>query len=184
MSYMILLTPSIIWKTIGLSLCWIIINLSFYGQLVIQALHLQTPSKGITLHKYFFTVLGEAPSLLVSLCLIDHPSFGRRNSLIYFFIGASIFHFGFALTQGVITAFLARFFMKMVFQIIYPLTTESFQTKMRTKGFGFCSGVGRMGAILMPFILIPLDKWNRASVYLLFCILSILAAWISYKLIE
>lgn len=79
---------------------------------------------------------------------------------------------------------LARFFMKDVFQILYPLTTESFSTGFRTKGFGFCSGSGRLGAILMPFVLIPLDSWSRGSVYVLFSLLCLSACAVGWSAIE
>lgn len=78
---------------------------------------------------------------------------------------------------------IARFFMKDVFQVLYPLTTESFKTKFRAKGFGFCSGSGRIGSIIMPFILIPLDTWNRGSVYFLFMILCLIASIICWKMV-
>jgi hypothetical protein len=79
---------------------------------------------------------------------------------------------------------IARFFMKDVFQILYPLTTESFDTKLRAKGFGFCSGGGRIGSILMPFVTIPMDQWKRGSVYILFGVLSVIASFISFRMIE
>ena len=74
---------------------------------------------------------------------------------------------------------IARFFMKDVFQILYPLTTESFETRLRTKGFGFCSGMGRLGSIVMPFVIIPMDQWIRGSVYILFGVASLVAAGVS-----
>ncbi len=58
--------------------------------------------------------------------LIDHPNFGRKNSLLLFFLGASVCHFIFAGTYITVVGAFARFFMKDVFQILYPLVTESF----------------------------------------------------------
>lgn len=117
------------------------------------------------------------PSLLLTMFMVDHPYFGRKNSLIFFFMGAGVFHLLFALSALTVMGSVARFFMKDVFQVIYPLTTESFETKIRTKGFGFCSGFGRMGAILMPFVLMPMDNWKQSSVYILFFVLSMLASF-------
>jgi hypothetical protein len=74
--------------------------------------------------------------------------------------------------------------MKDVFQILYPLTTESFDTRVRSKGFGVCSGGGRMGAILMPFVVMRLDKWYRSSVYILFALLSLVAGAVGYWMVE
>lgn len=108
---------------IALTLCWIIINFCFYGQLVVEAFHITNKSSNLNLSKYFYTVLGEIPSLLISFYMIDHPDFGRKKSLVYFFIGASVFQFIFAGTLITLFGSIARFFMKDVFQILYPLTT-------------------------------------------------------------
>ncbi len=110
------------------------------------------------------------PTFLLSLFIIDNPYFGRKNSLTAFF-AAAISSMLFALFKLTFMASASLFFMKNIFQIIYPLTTESFQTKIRTKGFGFCCGIGRLGSILMSFVLIPLDAWNQSSVYVCFFIL-------------
>lgn len=40
--------------------------------------------------------------------------------------------------------------------MLYPCTTENYGTFNRTLGFGFCSAVGRIGAFIMPYILLPL----------------------------
>ena len=112
--------------------------------------------------------------------MIDHPSFGRKNSLIIYFTSAALFHLLFASTSVIAIGSIARFFMKDVFSVIYPLTTESFKTKIRTKGFGMCSGMGRVGAILMPFVVIPLDEWSYPSVYVCFSVLSLVASWMTW----
>lgn len=58
--------------------------------------------------------------------MIDHIKFGRKNSLAIFFVSAGLFHGLFALTKLTVMGSVARFFMKDVFQILYPITTESF----------------------------------------------------------
>lgn len=148
-----------------------------------EALHISGPKVPLRegLSKYFFTVFGEMPSLLLTMFMIDHPLFGRKNSLVVFFLAAGLFHLLFGLTALTAIGSIARFFMKDVFQVIYPLTTESFETRIRTKGFGFSSGCGRLGAILMPFILIPLDQWKQSSVYILFAVISGVAGLVAWK---
>ena len=183
-SFWVLLHDRYIKKAIALTLCWMVINFCFYGQLVIEAFHLTSKTSTLDLSKYFFTVFGEIPSLLVSFYLIDHPDFGRKKSLIYFFLGAALSHFLFAGTGLTVIGSIARFFMKDVFQILYPLTTESFDTRLRTKGFGFCSGMGRVGSIVMPFVTIPMDRWKRGSVYILFGVFSLLAAGVGSVMVE
>jgi putative MFS transporter len=137
----------------------VILYFSFYGQLTVEALHISGPKMPLRkgLFNYFLTVFGEIPSLILTMFMIDHPFFGRKNSLVALFMAAAIFHIVFGLTALTIAGAMARFFMKGAFQVIYPLTTESYETRIRTKGFGFCSGFGSIGSVLMPFILIPLD---------------------------
>jgi len=81
-------------------------------------------------------------------------------------------------------ASIARFFMKDVFQIIDPLTTESYETKIRIKGYGFCAASSRLGAVLMPYIIIPLDRWKQQSVYYLFSGLMLIAGLIVWSSVE
>jgi hypothetical protein len=116
--------------------------------------------------------------------LIDRPNFGRKNSLTYFFIGAAVCHLSYSFSSFTFFASLSRFFMKDVYQILYPLSTESFETKIRTKGFGFCSGFGRLATVVMPFILFPLDDWSPKSVYITFAILCFLAGYLVFTIIK
>ena len=125
MNFNILFNHNNLTKTLAISTCWIIINYSFYGQLTIEALHISGEKVNLRsgLYKYFFTVFGELPSLLLTLFMIDHPKYGRKNSLAIFFAGATIFHLMFAFTSFTTMGSIARFFMKDVFSILYPLTT-------------------------------------------------------------
>jgi hypothetical protein len=79
---------------------------------------------------------------------------------------------------------IARFFMKDVYQIIDPLITESYETGTRIKGYGFCAAMGRIGAVLMPYVVIPLDLWNQQSVYYLFGVLMLIAGGIVWFSVE
>ena len=122
---MVLFNSTNIKKTLAISTCWIVINYTFYGQLTIEALHISGEQVNLRegLYKYFFTVFGELPSLFLTLFMIDHPKYGRKNSLFIFFAGAAIFHLFFAFTAFTSMGSIARFFMKDVFSILYPLTT-------------------------------------------------------------
>lgn len=130
------------------------------------------------------TILGELPSLAVALYMIDHPSFGRKKSIIIYFCSAGLFHFLFAYTQHIVFSAIARFFMKCAIQLLYLVATEIFDTKVRTKGFGICTGMGRIGSMMMPFVLIPLDMWHQWAVYVLFGVLSLLAGLITGCMID
>lgn len=40
--------------------------------------------------------------------------------------------------------------------MIYPYTTESYNTLQRALGFGTAAAIGRIGSSISPYILIPL----------------------------
>jgi len=102
-------------------LAWFSINFIYFGQLVVLPFIFGKNQKSFS--SYAFTVMGEAPSFLVSLLLIDRPNFGRKNSLKYFFLLSAVAHLLFALFPITLFSSIARFFMKMCFQMLYPCTT-------------------------------------------------------------
>ena len=61
---------------------------------------------------YIFTILGEAPSFLLSLYLVDRPNFGRKTSMIYFFALSGLFLFVFSFNRLTLVSSISRFFMK------------------------------------------------------------------------
>jgi len=101
-----------------------------------------------------------------------------------FYICSSVFLFTFGITSIVFMGSIARFFMKDVYQIIDPLITESYETGVRIKGYGFCAAMSRLGAVLMPYVVIPLDLWNQQSVYYLFAILMFIGGVIVWFSVE
>ena len=113
-----------------------------------------------TIGSFLLATLGELPSLFLNLCLIDREGFGRKNVVIINFVlgGICFVIFSFATITGV--ASLNRFVIKNLFQMLYPLTTESYSSLNRALGFGFNSGMGRIAITIMPFIVVPLAKWH------------------------
>jgi putative MFS transporter len=144
--------------TVSLTVCWFAINFNYYGQLTVLPFIFGKESNSFT--SYILTILGEAPSFFLSLYLIDRPNFGRKKSMLYFFLLSAVFHFLFGFNQLIIVSSLCRFFMKECFQMLYPCTTESYGTFNRTLGFGFCSAIGRLGAFIMPYIVLPMVELN------------------------
>ena len=68
--------------------------------------------------------------------------------------------------------------MKNVFIVGEVMTAEIFDTRVRMWGYNFCSGIGKMGAVVMPYIVFSLDEWCKASVYILLSTLMFSAALI------
>lgn len=112
------------------------------------------------------------------MLVVDHPLLARKSSLLLFFFGAGVSHLIFSFTSWVLTGSLARLCIKCALQLMFPLTAESFETKRRARGVGFCVGLGKIGSVVMPFGINFLDSWNQSSVYVCFSILSGLACLI------
>lgn len=67
--------------------------------------------------------------------------------------------------------------------MLYPLSSESFPTKVRTLGFGWCSGIGRLGAAIIPYIIFHIMDDGGIYFYypfLLFSCFSLIAAIASF----
>ena len=73
-----------------------------------------------------------------------------------------------------VNLFIVKFFIKSVFQILYPFTPECFSTKLRGLGSGIAQMIGRLGAAVMPFIIYPLFHEHPHSPFLIFAICSFL----------
>lgn len=107
--------------TIALSCCWFLINYIYFGQLIVLPFIFGKQEKSLS--SYLFTVLGEAPALIVSFLMIDRPYFGRKRSLIIFFFLSGITFSVLAIKSMTFVSSVCRFFMKLCFQMLYPLTT-------------------------------------------------------------
>jgi hypothetical protein len=57
-----------------------------------------------------------------------------------------------------------------------------YSTNIRTLGFGWASGTGRLGAAFIPYVIMPLALENYRNPFLVFFFISILAFIITYTL--
>lgn len=148
--------------TLRMWVVWFMENAMYFGQLVIIPFILGKSNKSFG--SYIITILGEMPSCFVSMYIVDHPLLGRKNSLTICFFISMVFHlvcflYGNGSMLALMTSF-ARFFMKLCYAMLYPFTTELYPTAVRTVGFGMSSGVGRMGATLVPYLLFAMIEGN------------------------
>lgn len=168
--------------TIILWIMWFSNNFMYYGQLVILPFLFEKSNNGI--RQLVITVLGEAPSILISFFFIDNKKFGRKNSLIITFIIGFFFNFVcYFLPKTHISYFMsfARFFMKISFAFLYVFTPELYGTHIRTLGYGMASSFGKIGSSLMPLIIFPLFEFDNYSFFLLFAILCFLSAFSGFQ---
>ncbi|CAD8103528.1 unnamed protein product [Paramecium primaurelia] len=157
--------------TIRLWIIWFCINFMYFGQLLILPFILGSKQK--TFVDYLTTVLGEIPSIILSLLIVEIPFLGRRNTMAISFFCASIMHVWSYYASW--PYFFARFFMKESWAMLYPYSTEIFHTSNRTLGFGSSAAVGRIGAAISPYILIPLFDQDTHLPFLAFAVSSVIS---------
>lgn len=73
-----------------------------------------------------------------------------------------------------VSLFFTKMFMKAVFQMIYPFTSESYPTSIRSIGFSVNSAIGRFGSTIMPFIIYPIYNAYPDSPFLIFAFVSLI----------
>jgi len=140
-------------------MCWIMwfgLNFMFYGQISLLPYLFKSSHTGIG--GILMSTIGEIPVTLVIYYMIEHPNFGRKHSVFIFALFAAGLIFLVIFSQGLfllIVLFWTRFFMKGMFGILHPYTSEIYPTSFRSVGYGFASAVGRFGSCIMPFVVFP-----------------------------
>jgi len=186
-----LFTPKYQRITVLMWIMWFTLNFTFYGMLFILPFILSaiegTSSGGGTggLNGLLYTIAGEIPSILIALVIIERESFGRKGTIIYSNILATlIFFIAFLSPISILVPLLSvgRLFLKLNFAMIYPLTTEFYPTTIRTAGMGFASGVGRLGSSVMPYVLLGLFDISILTPMLGFAVCSAIHGVAAYLL--
>lgn len=134
----------------------------------------------------FSAILGELPSMVVFYFLIEIPSFGRKNSLFLVCLLLAVsnlmcyYQILFDFSLG-----LARFCFRGVSIMVYVYTTEEYKTSYRAIGIAYATCLGRVGTIIMPYIVFPLLYFNPLNPYLpfmAFALFSIICAFCAFTL--
>ncbi|CAD8076798.1 unnamed protein product [Paramecium sonneborni] len=125
--------------------------------------------------------LGEIPVIFVAMIIVNIRIFGRKNSLFLSYFGVGL--------VGLLIAFIAKggyffasmiFFLKMFisfsFTVSYQFVSELYPTYMRASGLGFASSVGRLGSIIMPWIVVYINDIGTFLSYGIFGVIAILAS--------
>ena len=135
-----------------------------FGQYVVLPFIIQTQKGGFS--TLLLAIIGEIPAIIVSLYFIDKHNLGRKNTLsisltAILFLNIILYK----ISQDYFGLFISieRFFMKVCFSMIIPLTSELYATNYRTVGYGFATGVGRFAATISPFVLLNLFYYDVYS---------------------
>ena len=125
----------------------------------------------------------EIVSVALAATVIEHKSFGRKNSMIIFYaLGCftCIVVYFMKDVDFVVFATIARFFLSITIIFCYQFTSEIYPTKIRTTGLGMANGIGRLGGIVMPWVCVALLQINLYAPFLAFATLSLFSSSLSY----
>ena len=182
-SYKVLFREEWIRITILVWIIWFNLNFMFFGQLAILPYFFKSNSKGIG--SVILTTSGELPVIFLTFFMIEHPNFGRKNSILYFSLASMFFNLLSVIFEDSfleLLMFSTRFFMKGVFATIYPYTSEVYPTSFRSVGYGFAAAIGRTGACIMPFVIFPIYYWKESLTFWIFGLNGLLCATCAYHL--
>ena len=143
-------------RTVTTALVWIALNISYYGLFLWLPFVLQS-EKSFSINVYLLltlSALSQFPGYGAAIWLVER--IGRKPTLAAFLVlgGVSAYAFAVADTQVVyVTAlFFVGFFNLGAWGAVYPYTSETFPTRLRSSAFGLMEGVGKAAAIAGPYI--------------------------------
>ncbi|XP_053711345.1 synaptic vesicle 2-related protein-like [Synchiropus splendidus] len=193
-----LFKPQYLRTTLLLWYIWFTIAFSYYGIILLTTEMFQSgdscgatqgskndPScmmecKYLTADDYkdlIWTTLGEFPGLIIVLVVVD--CLGRKKSLTLCFFMFSLFTLSMLGCIGrtglTIFIFIARAFITGGYQVAYVYTPEVFPTEARAIGLGTCSMLGRLGALITPFVAQVLLRSSVTLTVLVYCGFSLVA---------
>jgi MFS transporter, putative metabolite:H+ symporter len=166
-------------RAVTTALIWIALNISYYGLFLWLPFVLQD-EKSFHVDVYLLltlSALSQFPGYAAAIWLVER--IGRKPTLAAFLVfgGLSAFAFAKADTQAVyVTAlFFVGFFNLGAWGAVYPYTSETFPTRLRSSAFGLMEGVGKAAAIAGPYIFGHLNDATGSTTWSLTFIAIVMA---------
>jgi putative MFS transporter len=167
-------------RAVTTALIWIALNISYYGLFLWLPFVLQA-EKDFHVDVYLLltvSALSQFPGYAAAIWLVERV--GRKPTLATFLLlgGVSAYAFAVADSQAVyVTALVfVGFFNLGAWGAVYPYTSESFPTRLRSTAFGLMEGVGKAAAIAGPYIFGHLNDATGSTTWSLTFIAIIMAA--------
>ncbi|KAJ8021290.1 Solute carrier family 22 member 6-B [Holothuria leucospilota] len=163
----LLRSPHVILITLNMCFNWFVQSVVYYG------LSLSTSSLGIDPY-ISFIVSGaiEIPAYMV--CMFLPELIGRKGSTgVTMVLGGISCCLTLLLPLGVWRALLAmagKFCISISFSVVCTWSAELYPTTVRTSAMGLFSMSSRVGAILVPFMLIMEDVWPSLPLLIMGCL--------------
>ncbi|HKG44635.1 MAG TPA: MFS transporter [Gaiellaceae bacterium] len=167
-------------RTVTTALVWIALNISYYGLFLWLPFVLQA-EKDFSVDVYLLltlSALSQFPGYLAAIWLVERV--GRKPTLAAFLFlgGVSAYAFAAADTQTVYVSalFFVGFFNLGAWGAVYPYTSETFPTRLRSSAFGLMEGVGKAAAIAGPYIFGNLNDATGSTTWSLTFVAIVMAA--------
>jgi MFS transporter, putative metabolite:H+ symporter len=167
-------------RTLTTALVWIALNISYYGLFLWLPFVLQD-EKSFSINVYLLlalSALSQFPGYGAAIWLVER--IGRKPTLAAFLVlgGFSAYAFAVADSSAVyVTAlFFVGFFNLGAWGAVYPYTSETFPTRLRSSAFGLMEGVGKAAAIAGPYIFGNLYDATGSSTWSLTVVAIVMAA--------
>jgi putative MFS transporter len=175
-----LLAGSLRSRTTTTALVWIALNISYYGLFLWLPFVLQA-EKQFSIDVYLLlalSALSQFPGYAAAIWLVER--IGRKPTLATFLVlgGVSAYAFAVADSESVyVTAlFFVGFFNLGAWGAVYPYTSETFPTRLRSSAFGLMEGVGKAAAIAGPYIFGNLNDATGSTTWSLTFVAIVMAA--------
>jgi putative MFS transporter len=152
---------------------WFFALLGYYGLTTWLGILMEAKGYSIAKSTEYIIIISSAgiPGFATAAYLLDR--WGRKPTTVLFLLGGGIsaYLYGNAPNQTLMIAFglMMQFFMFGMWSAIYAYTPELFPTSVRATAAGLASAVGRVGAMLGPFLvglLLPVSGQFGAFVLL------------------
>jgi putative MFS transporter len=167
-------------RTTTTALVWIALNISYYGLFLWLPFVLQG-EKQFSINVYLLltlSALSQFPGYAAAIWLVER--IGRKPTLAAFLILGGISAYAFAVADSesvyVTALFFVGFFNLGAWGAVYPYTSETFPTRLRSSAFGLMEGVGKAAAIAGPYIFGNLFDATGSTTWSLTVVAIVMAA--------
>lgn len=135
--------------------------------------------------KLLVSTITELFAVLCAAFIIDLKHFGRKNSMIIFYLLTAFISLIVYLDETshfIYWATTAKFFITMTAVFCFQFTSEVYPTKSRTTGMGLASGIGRFGGMAMPWVCVSLSDLNPVAPFLSFACIGLVVGIMNFFL--
>jgi MFS transporter, putative metabolite:H+ symporter len=143
-------------RTAMIWLVWFFALLGFYGLTTWLGALLQAAGYSVTKSVSYTLLISLAgvPGFVAAAWLIE--SWGRKPTAMLTLIGSAIAAFAYghapSLTLLIVCGLSMQFFLFGMWSVLYAYTPEIYPTRARATGAGCASAVGRVGALIGPYV--------------------------------